>query len=104
MGIFLFDNLEMLCIISTYTTKIEDLKKMITREKIIEMIEALKEKQKNAKKVLKTEKLIENRAHTERYIKNINSICDRLAFNFNMLPDSKEFLDNTIAEAELFLQ
>lgn len=76
---------------------------MITKEKLIESIENLKARQLAAKKTLKNETLIENRAHTARYIKNINSVCDRLAFNFNMLPDPKaaEFLESTIAEAEL---
>lgn len=75
----------------------------MTKEQLITMIEALKAKQTAAKKVLKSDSLIESRARTERYIRNINSICDRLAFNFNMLPDSENFLNETIAEAELFL-
>ena len=80
------------------------MKSTMTKSELITMIESLQAKQKLAKSTLRREKLIENRAHTERYIRNINSVCDRLAFNLNMLPDSAEFLENTIAEAELFLQ
>lgn len=76
----------------------------MNKSELIVMVEALQLKQKNAKATLKTEKLIENRAYTERYIRNINSICDRLVFNWNMLPDSQNFFENTLAEAELFLQ
>lgn len=75
----------------------------MTKDKLIQMVEALKAKQNNAKKVLKHDKLIESQANTRRYIKRIDSVCDRLCFNFNMLPDSQDFLNDTIAEAELFL-
>ena len=77
----------------------------MTKDKLTEILEALKAKQNGMKKVLRGETLIESRAHIERQISTINSICDRLTFNFNMLPNpqAKEFLSNTIAEAELWI-
>jgi LPS O-antigen subunit length determinant protein (WzzB/FepE family) len=76
----------------------------MTKAQVIKMIEDLNAKRISAKKALKIDENIKSRAATERFIKNINSVCDRLAFNFNMLPASQSFLESTIAEAELFLQ
>ena len=75
----------------------------MTKDKLIQIVEDLKAKQKIMRKVLKNETLLESRATIERQIKNINSVCDRLVFNWNMLPASQSFFDNTVAEAELHL-
>lgn len=76
----------------------------MNKAELIDMIEKLAAKQKAAKATLKTETELKQIAHTKRYIKRIASVCDRLVFNFNMQPASAEFLENTIAEAELFLE
>ena len=75
----------------------------MTKEKIIELIESLQAKKKAAQYAKRRQITIEQMANTDQYIDRINSVCDRLAFNFNMLPDSASFLENTIAEAELYL-
>jgi hypothetical protein len=67
------------------------------------MIEQLQAKKKAAKKAMSRDGLVESRAATMRYIKNIELVCDRLTFNFNMLPASEKYLTEVTAEAERFI-
>lgn len=84
----------------------------MTKQELIEMVEALTAKKKAAQGALRGDTSIQSRAHTERFIRNMGSICDRLVLNWNMSNDAMHecqrkqaanFLENTIAEAELFL-
>lgn len=84
----------------------------ITKDQIIEMIENLKAKRTAALRT-KAGATLEQCASVDRMARNIDSVCDRLAFNFNMSSDAategqqiqaNDFLENTIAEAELWLQ
>ena len=77
----------------------------MNEQKLNDLLNSLKTKKKALGRIRRSEPTAESRAAIERHMKRITSVCDRLNFNFKMLPDQKaaEFLENTVAEAELFL-
>ncbi len=80
----------------------------MTKGELIILIEKLQTKSRSlghVKGQLTKSREIHAREDVARMQGRIQSICQRLALNFNMLPNPQaaEFLENTIAEAELEL-
>jgi hypothetical protein len=85
---------------------------MITKDHLIDLIEALQAKKADAGRVLRHAKVIEQRADIVAYQSTIGSICDRLCLNWNVLngnfpaiqkEQAREFLKDALIKASNIL-